>query len=706
MDRAVPWPALLVFGLTALTSAAIALWLLLRGSRRPFARAVAFALLLLTLGQVSAVMPADSAIGHALGLISDFLQPAALFWVAAVMLGAPDSMPRKQARRRALVVSVLCAAAFWLANTDVVQTYVTTEAGDLSVRLGLLGRPLYGLLVVLLAFGIAQLESLLRDMRDPQRYGMKFLLLGLSIPAAYQILLASQLLLLGAAPAGRGLSSAIVGAAAVALVALALWRSRASAPGAVYVAPQIVYGSVTFLVIGLYLLAVGAAGELLRESWPLLGADLAAVLVLLALAGVVAAALSRTARGELRRLVAKGLYRSKYDYRAKWLEVTETFEGAESVDQIMDRLLDLLARTFDSGRMSVCLRVEADQSFHQVRSINTEAAPPLPESDPLLVPLWITDVPLDLDPRRGRTSEWRQATEAVLLAPLRSQGQLLAFVALGPARRNEPYGTDDRNLLRAITHHASVLLSHARLAQDRHDAAEMEALHRVSAFCVHDLKNLAASLALVAKNAETHGQDPGFRQSALRTVARTSDKIMALVNRLSRRAEARAEASEPVLLGGVIEEALSSLNGALQTRVAYEPVSVPAIRANRDELHQLLLNLLLNASEAVAARGAPLPAGEPGIRIRTEASEGRVRLVVADRGPGIPARDREALFRPFRSTKDGGLGIGLYECRRIVEANGGRIRVEEAEGGGSAFVLDWPECREAGAVIPPKGPKP
>jgi putative PEP-CTERM system histidine kinase len=706
MDRAVPWPALLVFVLPALAAAAIAAWLLLRGSRRPFARAVAFALLLLAVGQVGAVLPASSALGHAMGLVADFLQPAALFWVAAVMLGAPDSASRRQAQRRAILVTATCAGAFWLANTDLAQTYVATEDSLLLVRLGPLGRPLYGLLVVLLAFGIAQLETLLRAMRDPQRYGMKFLLLGLSIPAAYQVLLASQLLLLGAAPAGRGLPSAITGAAAVALVALAFWRSRAAEPGAVYVAPQIVYGSVTFLVIGLYLLAVGAAGELVRQSWPLLGADIAAVLVLLALAGVVAAALSRTARGELRRFVGKSLYRSKYDYRAKWLEVTESFEGAESVDQILERLLELLARTFDSGRLSIFIRVDADASFHQVRSVNTEAAPPLPESALLLARLRLADAPIDLDAAPPALEAWREATQAVLLAPLRSRGELLGFVALGPARRNEPHGTDDRNLLRAVTHHASVLLSHARLAQERHDSAEMEALHRVSAFCVHDLKNLAASLALVAKNAETHGRDPEFQESALHTVARTSDKIMGLVRRLSRRAEARAEATEPVRLRGVIEEALSSLNGALETRVAYVPAEVPAIRANRDELHQLLLNLLLNASEAVAAREAPLPSGEPGIHIRTEASEGRVRLVVADRGPGIPPGELQHLFQPFRSTKDGGLGIGLYECRRIVEANGGRIRVEEQEGGGSVFALDWPECRETGAASAPATPKP
>ena len=95
------------------------------------------------------------------------------------------------------------------------------------------------------------------------------------------------------------------------------------------------------------------------------------------------------------------------------------------------------------------------------------------------------------------------------------------------------YGTDDCDLLSGIAHHVGALLSHANLSEERQASAELEALHRFSVFCLHDLKNLAARLSLIAQNVENHGRDPAFQESAMRTVADTAKKITALVSKLS-----------------------------------------------------------------------------------------------------------------------------------------------------------------------------
>src|SRR5438105_3945057 len=84
----------------------------------------------------------------------------------------------------------------------------------------------------------------------------------------------------------------------------------------------------------------------------------------------------------------------------------------------------------------------------------------------------------------------------------------------------------DFDLLRAIAHHAGILLALARMAEEKSAMGELEALHRFSAFCLHDLKNLAAKLSLVVQNAELHGAEPAFQQSVMRTVTGTVQKIM------------------------------------------------------------------------------------------------------------------------------------------------------------------------------------
>ena len=97
---------------------------------------------------------------------------------------------------------------------------------------------------------------------------------------------------------------------------------------------------------------------------------------------------------------------------------------------------------------------------------------------------------------------------AVLCFPIRTQDRLSAGVVLGQQLHGEDYGTDDYDLLRGISHHVGVLLSNARLVEERQASAELDALHRFSVFCLHDLKNLAARLSLMAQNAQHHGHDP------------------------------------------------------------------------------------------------------------------------------------------------------------------------------------------------------
>lgn len=632
-----------------------------------------------------------------LGLVIELLQPAGLFLVSALVVGAPGSAERARARRRAVVVAVICVACAMVAWNGTILEVGLLPSGIPMVGLGPLGFWVFGAHIVLLALGIAQFEAVLRAVGYPLRYSLKFYLPALVAPAVYQLLFSSQLLLLRTARLDRTLPSLVLMTVALGLLALALRAERGAPKAPLYVAPRIVYGSVTFLVIGLYLVAVGALGELLRQSLPTVGEGLSEALVLVALLGLALALLSRTARAEMNRFLSRYVYRSKYDYREKWLEVTDSFAACRTVDAILDRLLDVVARTFGSGRFGVWLLFESDGRFHQVRSINLEAPPPpLGPDHPLAQVLGSAEGPVDLAalvPGEQDRPAWRafqEASRAVLVAPIRSQGELIGFLALGPDRAGA-YETDDRNLLRAMTHHAGVLLSHARLAQERREAAELEALHRLSAFCVHDLKNLAASLSLVARNAETHGPDPAFQESALRTVGRTADKIMALVHRLSRRSPEVAAVAAPVDVDQAIEETLGSLNGSVRASIRREGEAVPRVATPKEELQQVLLNLLLNAADALQEASPDRQGG--GIVIRTASRGDVVVISVADHGQGLGPEALRTLFQPFRTTKSGGLGLGLYECKRMVEAHRGHIRVESEPGRGTEFHVELPAWR-------------
>ena len=141
-------------------------------------------------------------------------------------------------------------------------------------------------------------------------------------------------------------------------------------------------------------------------------------------------------------------------------------------------------------------------------------------------------------------------------------------------------------------------------------------------------------------------------------------------------------------LNEVVTEVLALVHSdLLQRRVTVDArlaAALPAVFADRVQLQQVLLNLLLNACDAMAADSH----GEKRLTIQTtETATGGVELSVADQGTGIPPDEMERVFEPFVTSKPNGLGLGLAICRSIVTGHGGRLWAENNEDGGATFNL-------------------
>lgn len=695
---ALPLNAWLVPIAAAVAAAALAVFILLRPWAEAFHRRVAVALALTALveaaGAALLFLPSDAVFFRQAGLSFEFLRMAAIFLAGAALIGRSSAEADPSVQRRswiALGVGLLGAAGAW-GNAFSGIDEMTEGAG--LVRLGAVGRPLLAVMLLGLVLALAQLESVLRASRDPFRFRIKFVILGLCALAGFELYVTSQTLLLGAWRVHHAALSGIAALVAVGLIAFGLGRMRlARTLGRVSVSSQAVYGSFTLLGVGLYLLGVGLLGEALRLSGRTWSVGFTELAVFLVTVGLVAAVSSRAIRARLRDLVARHLLRSRYDYRTKWLEVTDAFRGVESAEQVLDRLLDVLARTFATPRLSVFLRYDADDRFHQVRSLNIEEPPaPIAADHPVAAAMARVDEPTELAPAEGAPDAFFAATRAVLGVPLRGAGELAGFVTLGPAAGAEGYDVDDRDMLRAIAHHAGVLLAHARMADDRQASAELDALNRFAAFYLHDLKNLAARLSLVAQNATKHGDDPEFRAEAMKTVSRTAEQMTELMAQLSRRSpgHGRVAAVDLLELAGATLRSLGPDFGVeLQSSgVLGQVLAVP------EQLQQVILNLVLNARRALERASS-----RAAVEVRLVGGDGRVRLEVSDSGPGISPERMRSLFQPFQSGAVGSFGIGLYESKRIVESYRGTLRVESEVGRGTRVVVELPAvATEAGVV--------
>jgi putative PEP-CTERM system histidine kinase len=259
----------------------------------------------------------------------------------------------------------------------------------------------------------------------------------------------------------------------------------------------------------------------------------------------------------------------------------------------------------------------------------------------------------------------------------------LGAIVLADRVNGRPYSAEEVELLKCIGDQITSVMVNLRLAAEVARAREFEAFRTISAFFVHDLKNAAASLNLMLKNLPVHFDDPAFRADALRAVGNSARRIDEMIARFSALRQAPAFQPRDTDLNRVVEDALAGIGTLPAVEVTRALGPVPSILADHQQVQSVVTNLVLNARDAVSDGGA--------IQVRTGLEEGRVVVSVADNGCGMSHTFiRESLFRPFQSTKAKGLGIGLFQSRRIVEAHGGQVSVESEPGRGTTFRITFP----------------
>lgn len=603
--------------------------------------------------------------------------------------------PRRRWRFRVIGMFALGLGIVVLGFPDSVIT--SDSSGKEIVFTPSAGRLVWCGILITLILGLAEFERILRGVADPLRYQLKFVLIGLGGFAGFEIVQSSQLLFYPMWKPEYALVGSIAAMLSTGLIAFGLGRWHMQDLGQrLSLSPQVLSVSFTFVFVGFYLIAAGVLAEGIKQTGWARRDALVMLLLFVAGVGLVVVLSSRQVRAELRVYISRHFYRSKFDYRLKWLELAEKFSTSHSTDSILDQFLHILSGTFGAAKVSIWLEYEADKQFHQVRSINTAPPPdPLQATHPIVMMLKEKGEPVQLpenpDGTRHTLDAFQLATQAVVCVPLQvSPGQVMGFVTLSQDLQGRNYDKDDFDLLRAMAHHVAMLLAQVNLMEERTSAAKWEAVHRVSTFYMHDLKNLASGLSLVVQNAEVYGQDQDFQASAMRTVGSTAQRMLALISKLSARSKIPGDEFPQSLqradVNALIRETLESLNGKSCESRFIAGSGLPCVSVLPEQFKQVVLNVILNAQQAMKERGV--------IEIKTERDGELVMVSVKDDGMGIPSSQLRSLFQPFRTTKKGGLGVGLYECKKIIEQYKGSIQVNSQEGKGTQVLIRLPAWSE------------
>jgi putative PEP-CTERM system histidine kinase len=233
--------------------------------------------------------------------------------------------------------------------------------------------------------------------------------------------------------------------------------------------------------------------------------------------------------------------------------------------------------------------------------------------------------------------------------------------------------------------HVAVILAQQESERRLAEARQFEAYHRLTAFMMHDLKNLVAQLKLVGRNAERHRDNSQFVDDAFVTVANATTRMEQLIAQLSRRDLEGLAARVDVR--GVTEESVRNCSDRDRARLllSLPEADVPAfVRADRTRLLSIIEHVIRNAQDASG------PGQEVAVNVRAEGQ--LVEIEVRDQGEGMTTEFiRTRLFKPFDSTKGSkGMGVGAYQVREYARSAGGDVEVRSTPGSGTEFVIRLP----------------
>ncbi|MDP2809142.1 MAG: PEP-CTERM system histidine kinase PrsK [Rhodocyclaceae bacterium] len=539
-------------------------------------------------------------------------------------------------------------------------------------------------------FGLAMIEQLFRNTTEDSRWKIKPMGIGLAAVFVFDLYFHSTTLLFNRvdddAFTVRGFAYALV----LPLIVLSISRFRARRLQ-VTLSQTAVFQTTALVTAGFYLLVASAAGYYVRYLGGSWGGALQLAVLFAALVLLMLLALSGTMRSRLKVLVGKHFFRYRYDYREEWLKFTRAMSAEDDSRHVGQQVIRGLADMVESPGGVLWMRDAGGLQFSQVARWNLPVSEATESSDSpmpaflqnsgwvlnleefrylpgryhgLALPAWLSDIP-----------------NAWLVVPLGTAGGIVGFVVLTTARTPLDVNWEVNDLLRTAGRQAAIFLAQMQATEALLEARKFESFNRMSAFVVHDLKNIVTQLSLMLRNAERHAGNAEFQRDMLLTVHHSVDRMKQLMLQL-REGTTPVDGSCGVGLDGVARRVQTS-KATQSPPVELDIREAAVARGHEDRIERVIGHLVQNALDATP------PDGRVWI---TVGREGGMALVeVGDTGHGMSAEFiRERLFKPFQTTKHAGMGIGAYESRQYIQELGGDIRVESAENAGTLFRVRLP----------------
>ncbi|MDE2095001.1 MAG: PEP-CTERM system histidine kinase PrsK, partial [Burkholderiales bacterium] len=595
--------------------------------------------------------------GHGMALLVPVAALLVLLGLAALALGAPGTQAAAGWERRALFVA--------------------------------LALPVFGLMLV---------EQLFRNISEDSRWNAKPLCLGLSVVFVFDLYLYSQAVLFGRPDADAASIRGAVHALAVPLLFVAS-RRRTDWIARLQLSRAAAFHSAALVLAGTYLLLVALIGYYIRDFGGAWGAALQLVALFAAMIGLVALAVSGSMRSRLRVLVGKHFYSYRYDYREEWLRFTAKLSGSTAPAEMGTLVIKAMADLVESPSGALWLHEQGKAEFVQAARWNVPSIADREPADSVFSHFlgdksWV----IDLEQCRARPEQYAglqlpawlvAATQFWLVIPLIVADELIGFIALGRARTPVDLDWEVTDLLKTASRQAAGFLAQMRATEALLEVRKFDAFNRMSAFVVHDLKNIVTQLSLMLKNAQRLRDNAEFQQDMLATVESTLEKMRQLMLQL-REGKAPPGGHSGVELAPIVRriEAVAAQRGRIVEVRVDDPV---VTRGHEERIERVLGHVVQNALDATGPTDR--------VWLTLGRCSGQAQIEVGDTGVGMsPEHVQTRLFKPFHTTKETGMGIGSYESFQYVRELGGTISVDSELDRGTVMTIALPlfETHRAG----------
>lgn len=470
----------------------------------------------------------------------------------------------------------------------------------------------------------------------------------------------------------------------------------------IFVSREIVLHSTLLMLSGGYLMVMALLGYLVNYFGGEWGAPVQIILFLVAIVMLFSLFLSNEFRTKLKVFITKNFYANQFDYRVEWLALTQ-FLSAEnkSLPDIYNTALRgwVQGIKYDQGML---IKMQGEHpievgalyngqaiSFASIQTQTMSLAAYFEQKN------WIIDVDEmrvkpdiydDLSIRNSLIKDF----PFQLIIPIFQQQKLWGMVCLqAQGAEKRTLNWEIRDYLMAVTEQTGNFIFQAESAQALTENAQFAAFNRMSAFVVHDLKNVLAQINLLLANAKQHKSNPEFIDDAFETLEHTKSRMDNMLKQLMDKSLDSHNKVHKVDLAALIQQVISDKCQGILPLPSLHTEKVIFASIDSDKFANVMYHLINNAQQATPDNGK--------ISIEVSNVGNLAKIDISDSGQGMSQEfiDKK-LFKPFETTKgNAGMGIGAFDARTYIQSIGGNISVESEEEKGTCFTLYLPRLKDS-----------